>query len=96
MKKISALLLTVLMLSSLSAVYANGPIELPDIPISYDNVIKGDVNKDGFVDNKDVVSLFRVVSAGSEIPYSSDYDSNDDGKVNNKDVTVLFRKVSEA
>ena len=95
MKKISALLLTALLLSSFSAAYASGPIELPDIPIPYDNVLKGDVNKDGLVDNKDVVSLFRVVSAGADIPYSSEYDANDDGKVNNKDVTVLFRKVSE-
>ena len=54
---------------------------------------RGDFNGDGEVDNKDVVTLFRYISANSE---STDpiYDFNDDGGVNNKDVVSLFRAVS--
>ena len=52
-----------------------------------------DVNGDGAIDNKDVVSLFRFVSAGNE--YDAVYDINDDGENNNKDVVALFRALSK-
>lgn len=53
----------------------------------------GDVNGDGEVDNKDVVTLFRFVSAAAD-GYDAAYDLNEDGEVNNKDVVELFRYVS--
>ena len=54
----------------------------------------GDVNKDGCVDNKDVVALFRFVSS-AELAYDALYDFNGDDEVNNKDVVTLFKAVSE-
>ena len=55
---------------------------------------KGDINKDGYIDNKDVVVLFRGVSSvvpEEEIP-ALDY--NEDGCADNKDVVALFRALS--
>ena len=54
----------------------------------------GDVNGDGEVDNKDVVTLFRYVSGGIKADDESAYDYNGDGEVDNKDVVSLFRYVS--
>lgn len=57
--------------------------------------IDNDVNFDGSVNNKDVVSLFRFT-----VQSSNDYinklaaDPNGDGKINNKDVVVLFRIIN--
>ena len=58
-------------------------------------MIKGDVNDDGEVDNKDVVALFRYVSSAvSSSDYVSVLDYNDDGNIDNKDVVALFRALS--
>ena len=60
------------------------------------DVIAGDFNDDGKVDNKDVVALFRYLSGeggGSGTSLAAG-DFNGDGKVNNKDVTLLYRYVS--
>lgn len=59
----------------------------------YDPVIAGDINDDGQLDNKDVVSLFRLLSAGN-VDYLYRYDFNNDGEINNKDVVSLFRFLS--
>ena len=56
--------------------------------------IKGDVNGDGEINNKDVVILFRYVSQNGT--YDEIYDYNGDGSVDNKDVVALFRASSEA
>lgn len=53
--------------------------------------VKGDVNDDGWTDNKDVVALFRYVSAGIKAEDESVYDFNGDGVVDNKDVVDMFR-----
>lgn len=53
-----------------------------------------DVNGDGEINNKDVVTLFRFVSASGE--YDAVYDINGDGENNNKDVVALFRALSKA
>ena len=57
----------------------------------------GDVNKDGKVNNKDVVALFRYVSNkdASKVDVKA-CDCNGDGKENNKDVVHLFRYVSNS
>lgn len=56
----------------------------------------GDINGDGAVNNKDVVTLFNYVN-GIEGSYNVPaLDPNGDGKVNNKDVVILFRFVSGA
>ena len=54
---------------------------------------KGDINNDGFINNKDIVALFRYVSSGNTNE-TERYDYNGDGEANNKDVTVLFRFIS--
>ena len=59
-------------------------------------VIPGDTNGDGAVDNKDVVVLFRYVSSASGSEYDPALDFNGDGAVDNKDVVALFRYVSAA
>ncbi len=61
-------------------------------PLSF---IFGDVNRDSSLNNKDVVSLFRIVSSNVSVD-SELCDINSDGKVNNKDVVSLFRRVSGA
>ncbi|MBQ7699548.1 MAG: hypothetical protein IJT49_04305 [Clostridia bacterium] len=58
-------------------------------------VSKGDVNRDGTVDNKDVVVLFRHVSGVIYDVFDPEAaNMNDDNAVNNKDVTLLFRYIS--
>lgn len=64
-----------------------------DIPAQTANK-KGDINKDGYINNKDIVALFRYVSGTNREKDESAYDYNGDGEVNNKDVTALFRYVS--
>ncbi len=56
----------------------------------------GDVNRDGLVNNKDVIALFRMTS-GTEIENADEKaaDCNGDGAINNKDVVLLFKYVSE-
>lgn len=54
----------------------------------------GDINGDGFVDNKDVVVLFRLVSSNDQSKMDEKCDINGDGSVDNKDVVTLFRTVS--
>ncbi len=54
----------------------------------------GDVNGDYWVNNKDVVSLFKYVSNDNETIDAECSDVNADGKINNKDVTLIFRYVS--
>ena len=57
------------------------------------DLTNGDLNGDGSVDNKDVVTLFRYVSTNTE-DADLKYDFNGDGEVDNKDVVSLFRAVS--
>ena len=56
----------------------------------------GDVNRDGSVDNKDVVALFRYLNGTSGT--AADViacDANGDGEKDNKDVVTLFRHLSD-
>ncbi|MBQ7699517.1 MAG: hypothetical protein IJT49_04145 [Clostridia bacterium] len=54
----------------------------------------GDANEDYWVDNKDVVTLFRYVS-GCDLTVNKELaDFNKDNKLNNKDVILLFRFIS--
>lgn len=55
--------------------------------------IRGDINGDKAVNNKDVVALFRAVSKDNYDNFEL-CDFNKDGAVNNKDVVALFRYVS--
>lgn len=60
--------------------------------------LAGDVNKDGEVDNKDVVVLFRFMS-GAVSENDVDIiacDTNGDGERDNKDVAILFRYLNGA
>ena len=67
------------------------------IPNSAASKLPGDVNTDGYTDNKDVVVLFRYLSGdpGSSIIDVKACDTNGDGKTNNKDVTALFRHLND-
>ncbi len=64
--------------------------------ITVQNFLRGDTNFDGFIDNKDVVVLFRYASGSMEVTelmeLVCDFDENEE--VNNKDVVALFRFVS--
>jgi alpha-tubulin suppressor-like RCC1 family protein len=55
----------------------------------------GDINKDGDVNNKDVVALFRHLSGVSGDVDEIACDTNGDGALDNKDVVALFRYVSD-
>ncbi|MBQ7700306.1 MAG: dockerin type I repeat-containing protein [Clostridia bacterium] len=59
-----------------------------------DDVLRGDVNEDGEVNNKDVVYLFRSLSSSGVNINRILADFNEDGEVDNKDVVALFRYVS--
>ena len=54
----------------------------------------GDVNRDGRVNNKDVVYLFRSVTNPQYAKDKNAADCNGDGKITNEDVVLLFRYVS--
>lgn len=56
--------------------------------------IPGDVNGDGRLNNKDVVTLFRYVSGSNAACDEFAADVNNDGRLNNKDVVNLFRYIS--
>ena len=54
-----------------------------------------DLNGDGSIDNKDLVTLFDNISSGKKADCEYIYDVDRDGEVNNKDVVVLFRFLSQ-
>ncbi len=59
-------------------------------------VVMGDTNSDGFINNKDVMALLQYTSnMGTDIDMMAS-DLNDDGVIDNKDVMVLFLMVSES
>ena len=58
------------------------------------NYIRGDINNDGKVNNKDVTRLFQYLSGMNVSVAEKALDVNGDGKVNNKDVTRLFQYLS--
>lgn len=58
-------------------------------------VLANDVNGDGFVNNKDVVILFRYISGNIGVFIEKAVsDINNDGELGNKDVVMLFRILS--
>ncbi|MBQ7700063.1 MAG: dockerin type I repeat-containing protein [Clostridia bacterium] len=57
-------------------------------------VLKGDINGDGMVDNKDVVTLFNTLSSNKKNEAPPVCDVNEDGGIDNKDLTYLFRMLS--
>ena len=57
-------------------------------------ILKGDINGDGMLDNKDVVTLFNKLSSENTDVDPAIGDINGDGNVDNKDLTYLFRKLS--
>ncbi|MBO4422101.1 MAG: N-acetylmuramoyl-L-alanine amidase, partial [Clostridia bacterium] len=58
--------------------------------------LKGDVDGDGDVSNKDVVALFRYVSGAPVAVDGTAVDFNGDGSADNRDVTDLFKYVSKS
>ena len=75
---------------------AGGAYYKAEIKLAADGGKAGDVNKDGVVNNKDVVALFKHVSGGDATVDETACDCNGDGSVNNKDVTLLFKYSSGA
>ncbi|MBQ7700711.1 MAG: hypothetical protein IJT49_10285 [Clostridia bacterium] len=57
-------------------------------------VLRGDLDGDGQITNKDVVLLFRYVSGTEKAEDETVYDFDGDGNVDNKDVVALFRYAS--
>lgn len=57
-------------------------------------VLRGDINGDGMVDNKDVVTLFHILSSADAERDPGICDVNRDGETDNKDLTYLFRMIS--
>lgn len=68
--------------------------KLGKFAISDFEVIKGDLNGDGVLDNKDAVLFVRYLSKESVTIKEELTDVNGDTKVNNKDLMRLFQKVS--
>ncbi len=60
-------------------------------------VLKGDINDDGTINNKDLILLRTMISEQSseEAAYSEAADMDDDGKINNKDLILLRTALSE-
>ena len=57
--------------------------------------IKGDINDDGDVNNKDLTRLFQYLSEWDVTVNEAALDVNGDEDVNNKDLTRLFQYLSE-
>ena len=90
MKKITALIICVIMLTAAAvSVFAEALI-LPDEYLGK----AGDVNMDGETDNKDIAALFRYVSGVKVEVDKKAADCNGDGAIDNKDVPQLFRYLS--
>ena len=64
--------------------------EIPEEP----EVIPGDINGDGKVNNKDASRLFQYLSGWDVEVDEARLDINGDGKVNNKDASRLFQYLS--
>ena len=62
--------------------------------LNFVEIIPGDVNSDGEVNNKDVSRLFQYLSDWNVDVKEIMLDINGDGKVNNRDLTRLFQYVS--
>ena len=84
-----------------AAVYAVNPntnegkqISRFTVVIPDSTLTPGDVNRDGAINNKDIVELFRYVSQSQKSGDEAAHDFNADEEVNNKDVAALFRYVS--
>ncbi|MBO4421859.1 MAG: dockerin type I repeat-containing protein, partial [Clostridia bacterium] len=60
----------------------------------YVRAVRGDVNGDGKINNKDIAALFAYISSDGEDADPDVYDFNVDGKINNKDIVAMFRYVS--
>ena len=54
----------------------------------------GDINGDGMIDNKDVVTLFKKLSSEDADLDPAICDINGDGNIDNKDLMCLFRMLS--
>ncbi len=81
-------------IESLSA--SNEPDKLISGGVEIDSNDIGDINSDGKLNNKDVVTLFRLCSDAkfARKPSFNVSDINRDRSLNNKDVVALFRAVS--
>ena len=90
MKKIIAVIICLFMIVTAAVTALADDLLLTDAP----EAVVGDVNEDGEANNKDVVTLFRYVSAGQKAEDETLYDFSGDGEVNNKDVVALFRYLS--
>lgn len=62
--------------------------------VTVKNYTPGDINDDGSVNNKDVVSLFKHLSGWDGEINMAAADVNRDGSINNKDVVYLFKYLS--
>ena len=72
----------------------DGLLLIPPVCLYSAGFEPGDINEDGQIDNKDVVTLFRYVSSAADDEYEEKYDFDGDGEITNKDVVALFRAVS--
>ena len=73
--------------NNINFIVENGAVEV----IEY---IPGDINDDGEVNNKDVMTLFYYLSGLDYFVVEDALDVNADGEVNNKDVMTLFYYLS--
>lgn len=62
---------------------------------SENGLLAGDVNKDSYVNNKDLTRLFQYLSDWDVEINKSALDTNGDNAVNNKDLTRLFQYLSD-
>ena len=59
--------------------------------ISVYDIVRGDVNGDGFVDSEDAIHLLRYTLSKDKYPINQDGDMNNDGIVNSDDAIYLLR-----
>ena len=90
MKKIISVIICVFMIITAAVTALADDLLIMNEP----ETVVGDVNEDGEANNKDVVTLFRYVSAGEKAEDETLFDFSGDGEVNNKDVVALFRYLS--
>ncbi len=73
----------------------NVAFDITDGKVEVVEVVMGDTNSDGFINNKDVMALLQYTSnMGADIDMMAS-DINDDGVIDNRDVMMLFDIVSK-
>lgn len=93
LKKATAFLICAVMFSASMNLLAVAAQEVV-IGLPQEQLVAGDINGDGTVNNKDLTRLLRFIAGEEIFVVAETVDVNGDGNVNNKDLTRLLRFIA--